>query len=156
MDQIVPRSPFRQLGESVLLQASMPLINIVLPDCIQFSYPGDDGHATVQEIDVSTLGENAHGVCFLTGIVKTACAGDSEAEADIDIASEAIQPTVTAAFRMDTIIGLITRKANGEQLSVRAWEQRVRRRFAVDCKTDALPLSSMLITVKNGNRGAPE
>ncbi|HWZ48991.1 MAG TPA: hypothetical protein VNX00_12330 [Herbaspirillum sp.] len=142
----------------MLLQGATPHINIVLPDCIQFSYPGDDGHATVQEIDVSTLGENAHGVCFLTGIVKTACAGDSEAEADIDNDDnrEAIQPTVTAAFRMDAIIGLITRKANGEQISVRAWEQRVRRRFALDCKTDALPLSTMLITVKNSNRGAPE
>jgi hypothetical protein len=153
MHRIAKLSSFEQFGEQMcqerpvrLLQSPMSHINIPLPDCIRFSYPGDGGHATVQEVDASTLGENAHGVCFLTGIVRMECTGDSEA----------IQPTVTAAFRMDAIIGPITRKANGEQLSVRSWEQRVRRRFALDCKTDALPLSTMLITAKNGKSGAPE
>jgi hypothetical protein len=158
MHRIAQLSSFVQLGEQMcherparVLQHPMSQINILLPDRIRFSYPGDDGHATVQEVDASTLGENAHGVCFLTGIVRTESAGDSEAEADID--RQAIQPTVTAAFRMGAIIGLITRKANGEQLSVHEWEQRVRRRFAMDCKIDALPLSTMLITAKSGNSG---
>jgi hypothetical protein len=33
-------------------------------------------------------------------------------------------------------------------MTLQDWERRVRRRFAMDCKTDALPLSSMLITAK--------
>jgi hypothetical protein len=156
MHRIAEPSPGPQLGgqscherPSLILQASVSQINILLPDRIRFSYPAYFDHngqpsaqTSMQEIDAGVLGENAHGICFLTGVVRT------ESEADVE--------TGTVAFRMNLIVGAITRVATGEQLSVHAWEQRVRRRFALDCKTDALPLSTMLITTKNGNTDMPD
>jgi hypothetical protein len=143
MHRTAQPSPF---ARSLVLRDPMAHVNILLPDCIRFFYPNERGQATIQEVDANTLGENAHGICFLTGTQAQA-----EREVDIESDREAIQPTVTAAFRMNAIIGLITRMANGEQLSVREWEQRVRRRFAMDCKIDALPLSTMLISVRSRN-----
>jgi hypothetical protein len=183
MHRIAEPSPLLQIGEqlcherpSLILQASVSQINILLPDRIRFSYPAYFDHngqpsaqTSVQEIDACVLGENAHGICFLTGVVKTESVADVktgiqvEALNDVLCVSEAVgtygataATTATAAFRMNLIVGAITRVATGEQLPVYAWERRVRRRFAMDCKTDALPLSTMLITTKNGNTDMPD
>ena len=64
-------------------------------------------------------------------------------------ASENGAPPVFDAFRMDLISGLITRMQNGERMTLQDWEKRVRRCFAMDCKSDALPLSSMLISANS-------
>jgi hypothetical protein len=180
MHRIAEPSPLLQLGEqlchkrpSLILQASVSQINILLPDRIRFSYPAYFDHngqpsaqTSVQEIDAGVLGENAHGICFLTGVVKTE--SDAEVKTGIQVdalkedlgVSEAVSTygatAATVAFRMNLIVGAITRVATGEQLPVYAWERRVRRRFAMDCKTDALPLSTMLITTKNGNTDMPD
>ena len=125
------------------LQTSVSPINIVLPDHIRFYYDGDDGCRILQDVDVHALGENAHGVCFLLGAQRPDCTAQPDAAA-------------ASAFRIDRIDGMLTRVATGEALPARLWERRVRRRFATDRNTDALPLSSMLITTKEGGAGGPD
>jgi hypothetical protein len=126
------------------LQTAVSPINIVLPDRIRFYYSGDDGRGILQDIDVHALGENAHGVCFLLGAQRP----DGAAEPDAAAAA--------TAFRIDLIDGMLTRVATGETLPAQLWERRVRRRFATDRNTDALPLSSMLITTKEGGHYGPD
>jgi hypothetical protein len=141
MYRIAKQSLYLQIGEQLcqarpllVLQRPVTQINVILPDSIRFFYPGPDGRALPQQVEVRVLGENAHGICFLTGV---------------GIAAEDTDATpVTLAFRMDLIAGPITRLESGERMTLQDWERRVRRRFAMDCKTDALPLSSMLITAK--------
>jgi hypothetical protein len=122
----------------LIVQPSISKINVTLPDRVGFLYPHAEGQgqATWREIEVHVLGENAHGVCFLSS------AYDPNGAAEV--------------FRMDWIEGPITRLDTGEQLLVYEWDRRVRRRFAMGCKTDALPLSTMLITAKNEDTRTPD
>ena len=155
MYRIAKQSLYLQLGEQLcharpllVLQRPVTQINVILPDSIRFFYPGPDGRALAQRVEVRVLGENAHGICFLTGV----CIADGDTEAVAATATATAtgtgQPALTVAFRMDLIAGPITRLQSGERMTLQDWERRVRRRFAMDCKTDALPLSSMLITAK--------
>ncbi len=151
MYRIAKQSPFLPVREqpcrqrpALTLQPSVSQIDIVFPDHIRFCYPGVGGHAILQDVDVHALGENAHGVCFLVGAYRP------RGEAQTGQSSEA------EAFRIDAIDGPITRVATGEVLSVNLWERRVRRRFAMDRDTDALPLSSMLITAKENDADMPD
>jgi hypothetical protein len=123
----------------LLRQRPVSQVNVVLPDRIRFLYPDANGDLTSREIEVHVLGENAHGVCFLTGI----CHSANNAEMARPAAMEAM-----LAFRMSLISGPILRVETGERMLLLDWERRVRRCFAMDCKVDALPLSSMLITTK--------
>ncbi|HEY4317498.1 MAG TPA: hypothetical protein VGN04_07845 [Herbaspirillum sp.] len=118
----------------VLQQRPVSQVNVVLPDRIRFFYPDANGRHAPHELEVHVLGENAHGVCFLTGICHSANS------------METARPPAMEAFRMNLICGMITRLQTGERMSLQDWERRVRRCFAMDCKADALPLSSMLIS----------
>jgi hypothetical protein len=154
MYRIAKQSLYLQLGDQLchvrpllLLQRPVMQVNVILPDRIRFFYPGPDGRALVQELEVRVLGENAHGICFLTGVchVENTNAADAANAAASAATTGTAPPAVTVAFRMDLIAGPITRLQSGERMTLQDWERRVRRRFAMDCKTDALPLSSMLI-----------
>ena len=144
MYRIAKRPPFSTLRDQLcrerpplILQPSISQLNIALPDRIRFFYPAASESATLREVDltVTALGENAHGVCFVVGVCMQAGEeGLRQAATDTDV-----------AFRIDLIEGTVTRAENGERLSVRAWERRVRRRYAQDREIDALPLSTMLI-----------
>jgi hypothetical protein len=118
----------------LLRQRPVSQVNVVLPDRIRFLYPDANGDVAPREIEVHVLGENAHGVCFLTGICHSANN------------AETTRPAAMDAFRMSLISGPILRVETGERMLLLDWERRVRRCFAMDCKADALPLSSMLIT----------
>lgn len=140
VDQLCPPRPAVVLQEHYVTQ-----VNVELPDRIRFFYPDANGRQMQYQLEVHVLGENAHGVSFLTGICQSAnkmCVADSAA-------SENGAPPVFDAFRMDLISGLITRMQNGERMTLQDWERRVRRCFAMDCKADALPLSSMLISAES-------
>jgi hypothetical protein len=164
MYRIAKQSLSMQLTEQLcrprpllVLQRPVSQVNVILPDRIRFFYPDADGRVGLHEVTVHTLGENAHGVCFLTGVchavITAANKADVDAGADFagGIQSEAkVEFAAAEAFRMDLIASPVTRLENGERMTRQDWERRVRRRFALDCKTDALPLSSMLITVKAG------
>jgi hypothetical protein len=130
----------------VLQQRPVSQVNVVLPDRIRFSYPDANGDVALRELEVHVLGENAHGVCFLTGI----CHSANNVETARPAAAEVME-----AFRMNLISGPIVRVETGERMLLQDWERRVRRCFAMDCKADALPLSSMLITTKSERMDMP-
>lgn len=146
------------------LQPSVLQVCISLPDRLLCRYPDTAGRIVTYRIAVYSLGDNAHGICFLMGVgrpeydlVPVAVAG----AAITMVAAVAAVTAVTAvsavtdaaaatcgpiAFRIDRVDGPVTRIDSGESLSVHMWERRVRQRFAHDRQTDALPLSSILIT----------
>ncbi|RXZ38532.1 hypothetical protein D9O50_03130 [Oxalobacteraceae bacterium CAVE-383] len=129
-----------------MLQRPVSQVNVVLPDRIRFFYPAANGRQAQHQLEVQALGENAHGVCFLTGICHSINKCESS-DGDRDGGGAATRaPAAADAFRMDMICGLITRMETGERMTLHDWERRVRRCFAMDGKTDALPLSSMLIS----------
>ncbi|MDB5774682.1 MAG: hypothetical protein JWP38_815 [Herbaspirillum sp.] len=151
MYRLAKQSPFLRMREqsccerpALTLQTPVSHINIELPDRIRFRYPDADGRDMTQDVEVRVLGENAHGVCFLTGVSASASAAKPQ------------EPGNAMAFRIDTIAGPITRVSTAEVLPVHAWERRVRRRFAMDRDTDALPLSSMLIAARQNSPDTPE
>ena len=139
-DQLCPPRPAVVLQHHYLTQ-----VNVELPDRIRFFYPDANGRQAQYQLEVHVLGENAHGVNFLTGI----CQSTNKMRLEDSGASENGAPPVFDAFRMDLISGLITRMQNGERMTLQDWEKRVRRCFAMDCKSDALPLSSMLISANS-------
>jgi hypothetical protein len=168
MYRIAKQSLSMQLTEQLchprpllVLQRPVSQVNVILPDRIRFFYPDADGRVGLHEVTVHTLGENAHGVCFLTGVCHAVITAENKLDvnagadfaggiqSDTEVKANA-EFAVADAFRMDLIASPVTRLENGERMTRQDWERRVRRRFALDCKTDALPLSSMLITVKSG------
>ncbi len=150
--------------------ASVRQVCISLPDRLLCRYPDAAGRIVTYRIAVYSLGDNAHGVCFLMGVgrpepdaapmaagaptetaaVAAATVVTSVVAAAATSVASAVAPAVAAvrqvAFRIDRVDGLVTRIESGESLSVHMWERRVRQRFANDRQTDALPLSSILIT----------
>lgn len=121
------------------LQPSVLQVCISLPDRLLCRYPDTAGRIVTYRIAVYSLGDNAHGVCFLMGVGRP----------EDELAPLAVAIIATAgpiAFRIDRVDGPVTRIDSGESLSVHMWERRVRQRFANDRQTDALPLSSILIT----------
>jgi hypothetical protein len=126
------------------LQSSISQSGINLPDRLRCCYPDTGGRLVAHDIVVHALGDNAHGVCFLVGVSL------SSNVANIADAADALK-AIPIAFRLDRIDGPVTRIDGGESLSIHMWERLVRQRFANDRDTDALPLSSILIT--DGARG---
>lgn len=149
------------------LQPSVLQVCISLPDRLLCRYPDTAGRIVTYRIAVYSLGDNAHGVCFLMGVGRPEYELAPVAVAGAAIAMIAAVTVVTSvtsvtavttvaaatdatagpiAFRIDRVDGPVTRIDSGESLSVHMWERRVRQRFANDRQTDALPLSSILIT----------
>jgi hypothetical protein len=136
----------------LLLQQPLAQLNITLPDQIRFHYPDVHGHLRLVEMNVEVIGENAHGICFLSGVrrvpdaraTRAAHTGASVADAT-DAENAANTAMQTDSFQMNIIRGAVVRISNSERMSLASWERRVRRRFATAWKTDALPLSTMLI-----------